>query len=391
MLRLRGPLSAFVAIVALAHGCGRNHDVLKQKNPSGTGGSAGDAAADGAADVDAEDAGVDSPPDVFVEPSGKAVLTLMHGVVDAPRIAYCFAKVDSGVPEPPTGSPIPAAGLAFGEPLVLSSIAGFDWDVDDIQPIVVTGDFSLFSGKTCDEVVALAESYADAGSTDAGAAPDASLDAGTDADAADAETELPPPPPARALAMPVLPAGTLSGGYSNLMVATGCIGGPAFTDVYETYICGKNYTPTTPTLTPVVVQLSRVTDASSVGLSFVNAALASDPIDLVSMAPEGSSFSDINIVYGTVYGAIAPKPPLFGHGKASFGSPFAAAELEVNSLGSSAPFYVQTWGDTLAAGGLGDVSEGRSYAIVLVGPRPNNLEMNWWNGPRLVVIPTEPD
>jgi hypothetical protein len=396
MLRSRRLLLAGLALVAWPWACGQNHDALKQKNPPATGGSAGEAGVDAQPDGDADAAEADAPGDAFVEPPGAPVLTLMHGVVDAQRIAFCFAKVNAGVPAPPTGSPDPAGGLAFGTPLVLTSIAGFDWDVDDIQPIVVTGDFSLLAGKTCSEVIALADYYADAGAgddagqADAGdaGASDASLDA--ESSAADAETEPPPPPPARALAMPVLPAGTLSGGYSNLLVATGCIGGPGFTDSYETFICGQSYTPTTPTLSPVLVQLSRVADASSVGLSVVIAALASDPIDLVSTAPEGSSFSDIHIAYGTVYGAIAPKPPLFGHPKAAFGSPFGSAVLEVNSLGSSAPFYTQEWSTALAASGLSDVSEGRTYAIVLVGPRPNNLEMKWWNGPRLVAIPTAP-
>jgi len=396
---LHRSLLGSAAAVLVASACGSNHDTLKQKDPPpSSGGSAGDAASDSGNDAGPDAAG-DAAKDAFVEPVGKSVLTIVHGVVDAPRIALCFAKVENGIPAAPIGAPLPAAGLTWGQPMVLDAIAGFDWGVDDIQPIVVTGDFSLLSGKSCTEALALAESFADAGTSggeggadaavaDAGV-DDASLDGG-DAAPMDAATELPPPPPVRALELPALPAGTLSGGYSYLLVPAGCIGGPGFTDPYDIFVCGQSYTPSTPTLTPVLVQLSRVSEPASLGLQFVNAALASDPIDLSSTAPEGSSLPDVTIVYDVVFGAVAPRPPLFGYSKSAFGSPFGSAVIEVNSLNSSAPFFTSTWADALSVGGLADVSDGRTYAAILVGPRPNNMELNWWNGPRVVLVATDP-
>lgn len=374
------------SLVVLLHACGSEHDALKKQDPPpATGGTAGEGGSDDAtSDQVSVDAPEDAPADVFTEPPGVDALTLLHGVVDAPRIAFCFAKTVAGVPGPPLGAPLPPNGLVWGQPLSLPANTGFDSGVDDVQPIVVTGDFPLLAGKTCAEVVALAESYADAGATD-----DASVDAG-DAGPSDAATELPPPPPARALALPVIPAGTLTGGFSNLLVATGCMGGPSSSDSSEDFACGQDYSPSAPTLTPVLVQLSRVTASGSVGMQVVNASRASDPISLTSTAPEGSAKSDVAIQQGVVFGQVAPKPPWFGSSKAALGSPLAEAQLLLTSSGSSSPLYTESWGDALKAGGLADLADGKSYAIVYVGPRPTMPAMKWWNGPRLVVIETDP-
>lgn len=393
MLRLSRLTVPIAVGLALPWACSSDKSVLEKKpSTGGTGGTAqGDASSEDAPADAPADGITDSPPDVFVEPTGKTVLTLMHGVVDAPRIAFCFSKVEDGVPGVALGSPLPAGGLTWGQALVVQSLSGFDWASDDLLPIVVAGDFTKLAGKTCPEIIALGASLAEAGSAsdaslDAG---DASLDASPDAQPSDAASELPPPPIARSLELPALPAGTLAGGYSTLLVASGCIGGPGYTDDYETYLCGEGYTPSSPTLIPVLVRLSRVTEPGKLGLQFVNAARAADPIDLVSTAPEGSSFSDVNIVFDAVFGSVGPKPPLF-RTKAAFGSPLSAAIVEVNALNASAPFYTESWGDALAAGGLTDVSEGSTYAFVLIGPRPSVAGMKWWNGPRLVLLPTEP-
>ncbi|MBE7479368.1 MAG: hypothetical protein HS104_05180 [Polyangiaceae bacterium] len=61
---------------------------------------------------------------MFVEPTGPSKLTLLHGVVDATRIAYCFARVVDGLPEPVLGSPLPAAGLSWGAALAVSELPG---------------------------------------------------------------------------------------------------------------------------------------------------------------------------------------------------------------------------------------------------------------------------
>lgn len=396
-----------VVVSACFLSCSSDHSALKQKDPPATGGSGGTGG------------GIDAGPDVeldqgvagFVEPPGENKLTLLHGVVDAVRVAFCFAKVVDGLPEPVQGNPIPTAGLPYAGSLSVTQLAGLDWTKDAVLPIVIAGDLSLVAGKSCSQAISLAQSYAleDAGgdgAADVGveaavdgssdAADDSSIDAsmvdasgGDAADApVDAVTELPPPPKLRVGELPVLPAGTLSSGYSLLLAATGCIGGPAFSDPLETYVCGATYTPSSPTLAPVVVPLSRVSTPGALGLQLVNAARAADPIDVSSRHPKGSSIPDIDIADGVVFGAVAPRPPLLGYSSSAFGSPLSASFLDVWSQNSSAPFYSSSWKDAL--GPLDDAHDGKTYAVVLIGPRPNNTGQKWWNGPRLVVLDNDP-
>jgi hypothetical protein len=378
-----------VLVSALFSACSSDHDALKKK-PSGSGGTGPDASSD--ADAAVPDAPLDAPDDAFVEPPGPSVLTLLHGVVDSPRIAFCFAKVVEGVSEPAGGVPLPPEGLAWGGRLSLASLDGLDVQHDDIQPIVIAAsELATFAGKSCSELVALAESWASGDGGEAGAGDGGNGDAkaadGGDGAAQDAASAPPPPPPLRALELPMLPAGTLAGGYSHLLVATGCVGGPAFSDPAAGDACGPGYSPSSPNLGAVLVQLSRVTAQNVLGLQVVNAARAADVIDLGSAPGESTSAGSFSIASSVVYGAIVPKPPLFEHSKADFGSSLPSSMLEVVSSGAT---FSSTWAAALAAGGLSDVSDGVSYAIVLVGPRPSLPASSWWNGPRLVVIPTSP-
>ena len=88
--------------------------------------------------------------------------------------------------------------------------------------------------------------------------------------------------------------------------------------------------------------------------------------------------------------AISPRPPLLDYSATAFGSPIGASLLQLSSQGSSVPVYTSTWKDALALGGLSGVKDGQNYALVLVGPRPNNAADKWWNGPRLVALPADP-
>lgn len=379
------------ALLAVAHvaSCGSDHDALKKKPPSGggTGGTELDATPDSE-----PDAPTDQGPDVFVEPSGTSKLTLLHGVVDAKRIAFCFSKVADGVPQPAVGAPLPSAGLAYGSTLKLAAVPGLDPTNDAVLVHVLAGDFSLLAGKSCEESLALAKTLSeppDAGSD--AEPPDASVADDADADApADVVTELPPPPALRAADLPVLPAGTLSAGFSLLLAATGCIGGPAFASPSAPLICGTGYTPSTPTFGPLLVTLSRVGSSDALGLQVVNAARAADPIDIASSHPKGSSIPAIAVAYDVVFGSVSPRPPLLGYSATAFGSPISASTLDVSSQGSSVPLLSSTWKDALAAGGQSDVQNGSNYAVVLLGPRPNTLEAEWWNGPKLVVLASDP-
>jgi hypothetical protein len=394
-LALAGALGA-----AGAGACSSNHDVLKQKPPA-TGGTGTGGAPDASPDV-----ALDAPADGFVEPKGADAVTLVHGVVDADHIAFCFAKVDAGVPGEPTGIPLPSGGLLFGGALGVKSLSGFDFAKDDIEPIVIAGDFSLLAGKTCADAIALAKSFepeppeagddadADAGDLDASldASPDADASAESDAndDVADAEVELPPPPPLRALALPVLPAGTLGAGYSTLLVAAGCIGGPAFVHDLGDQLCGAGYSSKNSTLTPLLVRMSRVSDPNHVGLQAVNASLASDPLSFQSQPSQGSSLPAFAFAYGVGFGEVSPKPPELAYAKAVIG-PVDSSELVIVASGSSVPAYSNSWKSGLSASGLDDLSDGKSYAVVYLGPLAGVTGKDkWWNAPRLIAVPTDP-
>jgi hypothetical protein len=372
-----------VASLCAYAACSSDHEGLKLKPPGngGTGGSLVDA------DIDL-DSGSDVA-DVIPEPEGTPYLTLFHAVVDSPKIAFCFSKVVDGVVGPALGSPMPSGGLEFGHSLVLDSIAGLDWKADDILTTVVAGDFALFAGKSCEEAIALAKQISE---SDAGDAGDAGVDAAEDADS-DAETAPPPPPdpPAvRASDLPVLPAPTLGKGYSYLLAAAGCIGGPAFVDPDQLFLCGPGYSPETPTLAPVVVKMSRIVQGDRVGLQVVNAALGADPVDVSSAGPPTRSLPGLDIAYGVAAGAIAPQTPNLDYSKTLFGNPITGSTLQVTAYGSAAISFETGWEQALDLGGLSDIEEGKSYVIVLAGPRPTLIGMKWWNPPRLAVLPSEP-
>lgn len=387
---MREPLrvtACFTLLALIAWACSSDHEALKKKDPPATGGAAGaDASADAEPDVE-----VDAEPDVFVEPTGSVKLTLLHAVVDSPRVAYCFAKLVDGLPGPLLGDPLPAGGLDWGGSVTVTALSGVDFAKDDLLPVVVAGDFSLLAGKSCAEAVALAQALS---TTDAGVTADADAQAGDaalDGDGGEGgPVELPPPPKLRAAELPVIPAGTLSIGYSLLFAAAGCLGGPAFSDPLETWVCGPGYTPLSPTLAPVLLPLSRVTHPGAMGLQLVNAARAADPVDLASSYPKGSSVPKIWVAEDVAFGAVAPRPPLLAYSSTAFGAPISASLLEVSSQGSTVPIYVSSWKDALDLGGLTGVKDGKTYALVLVGPRPNNPAGKWWNGPRLVALPADP-
>ena len=371
-----------IALGALLSGCVTDHDALAKRPGSGGagGGSSGAAGAGGGGASGAGGSGgslVEAGTDGGVEPPGDNVLTLTHGVVDEATVAFCFAK--NGVIE---GSPIPAGGLAWGESLVLASIAGIDLAEDDVQPFVIGADAALLSGLDCASAIAMANSVPDSGA-------DAGSDAGSDASSDGAVDAAPIDPAIRARGLPLIPKATLSGGYSYLLVAAGCIGAPSRTSSLQESVCGIGYTPTAPTLAPVLVQLSRTTKPDKLGLQVVHASVATETIDARSLPPDGSSLSPIFLVYGVVHGAIAPRPPNLSYPLALYGQPIGAATFEIASSTQSLSLPT-SWQAVLSAGGLSSVENGSTYAVVLVGPRISIGKNAWWNGPLVTIVPTDP-
>lgn len=389
-----------VALAAIVGACSSNHDALAV-HPSGSGGTGGsrDAGLEGVAGT-VSDAGLEA------EPGGPRVLTLLHGVVDAPRLRFCFAPAGGS----PSGDPVPPAGLDYGGALVLDKLPGLDLASDAIQAYAITGDEAAISGRNCQQLLDAARALGDAG---ADSAPDAAVDAPADGptdapneatmddagpsdaaeagDADDASAPLPPPPPLRVAILPVLPAGSLAASRSYLLALMGCIGqSRAFTDPLSDSVCGTGYRPDRPTLMPVLVRLSRATSAGAIGLQVVNASRATPSLTLRSVPPTGTPLQPATIGDNVVVGSIQPVSADLSHSLGELGDPIGSSSLEVSNSRGSAVFR-QSWADALSAAGLSSLANGSTYALVVVGPNPSvGVTGKWWNPLLVTVVPTAP-
>ncbi len=442
-------VAAGTLVLLLGAGCQTDHDALTQRDPGRPGagdGSAGEdggnagtnqAARGGAANAGAT--GVAGP----TEPEGPRVLTLLHAVVDGGRIWFCFSRVDGGMVRPAADSPLPATGLSYGEIVSTGSLTDLDLAADSIQPWVIEGDLSELEGLNCRQALDLAASYArawppragggagglggesasatgaageagvggaeagagnvggGAGGTDgvagAGGTDGAAGAAGADgaagaagaagtAGAAGAGVELYPPPPLQALPLPVIPAGTLVAERSFLLAARGCMGGGTLHSAdWEEEVCGAGYSPTSPTLAPVLVMLSRVTADDAVGVQVVNATSDRRSLDVRSVGPSASQ----SLARDVAPGAIKPRSPNLDCAAAEYGDPVADAVLEVVENDGSTVRHSQTWGSALASSDLTALSDGHTFAVVVAGPSLGIQPGTWHHGSNLTVIETE--
>jgi hypothetical protein len=91
-----------------------------------------------------------------VLPTGRSVTTLLNAIVDAPSVAFCFAKSDAGV-NSFVGDPRPANGVTYGKALVIESVDGVDHDSEGLVPFALAGELDLIESLGCAEAVAKAE------------------------------------------------------------------------------------------------------------------------------------------------------------------------------------------------------------------------------------------
>jgi hypothetical protein len=317
----------------------------------------------------------------------------------------------------------------------LDAIPGFDPAIDAIRPVVIAGETGLVAGLDCAEAIAAAQATAgaggaggagaSAGAAGAGAAEggdgaggaggagggeapadgspdapddapsdgatDASHDAGDAGDAGDVSVEAPPQAPAlRAAELAVIPAGTLAGAESYLLVLQGCIGGPAFVDPIDDILCGTGYSAGAPTLAMVLVALSRQVADGKLGLQVVNASRAASSVDLRSTPPESGPGGVVTIATKVLPGAIRPKQPSFAQPVAGYGVPLDAASLEVLYAGSSVASLIVPWSTARAQGALDPLADGKGYTLVLIGPRPGVGAGSWWNASTLTLVANDP-
>src|SRR5450432_2825168 len=111
-------LSMSIALLA----CSGDHALLAEK-PTGPGEDAAPAMGDEPTPVDGVLEPVDASPGLPVdpEPPGRWALTWLNGVVDQELVRFCFVPITDAGESPLPTPPIPEAGLAFGESMVLPS------------------------------------------------------------------------------------------------------------------------------------------------------------------------------------------------------------------------------------------------------------------------------
>jgi len=381
-----------------------DHAALEKMSGSAGAGGAGGAAAGGGGNVLNNSAGTgvagSGHPDD--EAPGTSVLTIVQGVVDAPSVVWCFAKVGTDGTVTPFGSPISKAPLAYGQNLVVHDIAGADLASDTLEPFLIAGDLDLVAGLDCAAAIDLARTTEVAANpvssepstaNDAGAAGADSASGGSAGEpaigaggAAGAPAEV--MSALRVRGLPAIPAATLNGGRSYLLVVNGCLGGAGYDSASAANYCVDGYTEHAPTVSEVFVALSRATDSGFVGMQFVHASLATGTVSVTSHAALPSADMPITIVSGEVEGQLLPRPALLTHTAVEYGS---GRDFVLSVASQSTTLDTEAWTDVLARGGVSALEDGSTYALVLLGARADlRAPTPLWNLAAITVVPADP-
>jgi hypothetical protein len=388
--RARAAGMALSLLLGASGACTTNHDALaKQPKAGSAGGGSGGGAGVGAGGFgnSGNVASQGGRPNPDAEAPGDDVLTIVNGVIDAPSVQLCFARLaQNGEAGELVGAPLPA--LAYAASTVRTELDGFSFADDAIVPWVIAGELSLLEGLDCNDAVALAASE------EAKVAPvESSGGSGGEGGAtggggAAGEPEVPLEIPAlRARPLAAIPAGTVNIGRSILMVLTGCIGGAAFTDAVDTSACGPSYTPSEPTLQPLVVKLSRTPGFDKVGLQAVHAAPAvAGTVDVRASGDDG--VVSLTFASSVGFGAIEPRPADVRFSPTELG--VERSDFGLQAFGDSGVLFQQAWPEMLEASGLDELAAARNYTAVLLGPDPLLLKKGWWNPSAFALVENDP-
>lgn len=443
---MRSWFLGFFALALIGSACGEDRPALNKPPPT-AGTSSGGQGAFGQGGFNQLSGGTSSssgggggrPPE---ETPRETVFTFVHGIVDADRVMLCIVK-GQGNDAVALGSPQPEAGLGYGEALVLHGLDGVDYVHDTIQPLVIAGELGRVSGLDCTAALALAAAEqaagegvaapggestggaggmnAEAGSSAGGAASGAgsggaagaenvagaasssggqagsatggsggaSNDGEESGDGGENVGPLPEPPKLRVGALPILPGGTLAGGRSYLFVADGCIGGPAFATRWNEQVCGDGYTALTPSVSGLLVPMSREKEFGLVGLQVVGGSLATPTVDVVSapLLPAQSS-GMVTVAGGVSPGRIVPRPPQVVLSAADFGANKDAWRLQV-LLGSQA-VYSEQWSEVRERANIEELADSENYVLVLLGPSMSFTREGFWNPRRISLLLADP-
>jgi hypothetical protein len=399
-------VGALLSVGALAS-CVTNHSALERKpgGPEDTGGVGGVGGASAGAGPRAGTGGepLSSGGRADDEPPGTDRLTIVNGVVDAPTVVVCLSKLDADGNAIALGDPI--AALDYAESAPLGKLPKVDVAQDTVQPFLIAGDLELIRGLNCKaaierardaELVASPPPVSDA---QGGAAGAESAAAGADSSAAGSAGqggeggEGGAVPEVRSVlrvrGLPAIPAGTLNQGRSLALIANGCMGGATYGTPSAEEYCGLGYTERAPTLSAVLVNLSRVVSPGRVGMQVVHASLINGEVGLDTIRTPPFTGSGVTLVSRVTYAQVAPRPASLVNTVADLGSS-GKFSVEVSSQGQAQ--FSEPWAEILKSGGLTELAETRTYALVLSGPRLDlSAVPGLWNGPALTAIAVDPD
>ena len=393
--------------------CVTNHEALEKK-PTGHGGRSAGGVSNGGAPAHlggfggvAENGGGHADD----EPPGESVLTFVNGVVDAPSVALCLAKVDADGTVIPLGSPLTDEPLEYGQSVVIREVEGLDFATEGLEPIVIAGELELISGLDCETAIARAraeEALSDAAGREFGAGGAAGDVSGISSPVAagngaagesaggaggDASAGAGSGPPAvrsalRVRGLPAISAGTLDAGRSLVFVANGCLGGATYSGRDADKYCGAGYTARQPTASAILVSLSRKVSPAQVALQVVHASLANAQVVLRSR-PQFPSMSDGLSIANVQPGQVAPRPASTQNTLFDLGS---ARKYQLSVATNDSALFSQSWTSALSQGGLAQLENGLGYALVLNGPRADlNAVPKLWNAFTVTAIAVEPE
>jgi hypothetical protein len=171
-------------------------------------------------------------------------------------------------------------------------------------------------------------------------------------------------------------------------VANGCLGGTTYGGKSAEQYCGEGYTPRQPTVSAVLVSLSRQVSADHVALQVVHASLANSQVDLRARPPFPSTSTGVAIA-SVQAGQVAPRPASIQNALFDIGS---ARNYQVSIESEGSVLYQQAWTSVLSQGGLAELENGKGYALILNGPRADLTGVpDTWNAPSLTAVAVDPE
>ncbi len=362
-------------------------------------------------------------PSMHIEPPGRSVFTVVHGIVDADATVFCFGRVQNGVTTL-VGSPVPQGGLAYGGTLSFETIDGIDSTKDGVAPFVISGDLSQIDGLDCTDAVALAQAVmaTDRGPTGAGGtstaeqggaggessvagaagaheggasgAPAASGSSanGTVPTSAGAGGEggaaAAMPPALRVGALPGLPVGSLAAGYSILEVANGCLGARAFTGPNSRDACGADYTPEHGSLSAEVVTLARETADGFLALQALHASRASGDLGISTVPGAADDGLTLSLVDSMPEGALRPSDPRDDLPSPSWGVNNATWSIAATVNGVNAA--TEIWPGVRRSAGITKFVDGRGYTLIAIGPDVELADSGFWHDFAFTAVDNDP-